>query len=168
MPEQANLTLIIFPQNCWRAGGGRSPKNLFRTYPQKNFPDISTNILQNFFDIAEKIYVIFAIKDTKIFLRHQNFSEIFMFCQNFAVIFAHAPFWGLSVHSVGLKATKVGLEEDTDGRGSLNGGRCIYSVNYLVCAVCSILYNHGIKITNPYGTAILLFPLLEFSPIFIL
>jgi hypothetical protein len=67
-----------------------------------------------------------------------------------------------------LKATKVGLEEDTDGRGSLNRGRCIYSVNYLVCAVCSIQYNHGIKITNPYGTAILLFPLLEFSPIFIL
>jgi hypothetical protein len=63
LPEQANLTLIFFPQNC--------------------FPDISTNILQNFSDIAKKIYVICAIKDTNIFLRHHNAScaTLLLYCK---------------------------------------------------------------------------------------
>jgi hypothetical protein len=58
LPEQANLT-IFFPPKLLASGGGEVTK--------KFFPDISTNILQNFSDIAKKIYVIFAIKDTKIF-----------------------------------------------------------------------------------------------------
>jgi hypothetical protein len=52
LPEQANLTLIFFPKIVGERGG--VTKNYFPDIPQKNFPDIPTNILQNFPDIAKK------------------------------------------------------------------------------------------------------------------
>jgi hypothetical protein len=72
LPEQANLTLIFFPKIVGD-GGGEVTKIYFPYIPQKLFPDISTNILQNFPDIVKKIYVIFAkiqkfFYDIKIFL----------------------------------------------------------------------------------------------------
>jgi hypothetical protein len=87
LPEQANLTLIFLPKIVGE-GGGVSPKNFFRTYT-KNFSGHTYKHSTKFSRHSKKIYVIFA--DTKIFLRHQNFSEIFMFCPNFAVIFARPP-----------------------------------------------------------------------------
>ena len=50
LPEQANLTLIFFPKIV---GEGGEVTKIF-------FPDIPTNILQNFPDIAKKIHGIFA------------------------------------------------------------------------------------------------------------
>jgi hypothetical protein len=50
LPEQANLTLIFFPKIV---GEGGEVTKIF-------FPDIPTNILQNFPDIAKNIHVIFA------------------------------------------------------------------------------------------------------------
>jgi hypothetical protein len=76
LPEQANLTLIFFPKIVGEQGG--SPKK-FSGHTYKH----STK-----FSLHNKKHLRNFRKDTKIFLRHQNFSEIFMLCPNFAVIFA--------------------------------------------------------------------------------
>jgi hypothetical protein len=72
------LNINIFPQNCWRAGGGRSPK-FFSGHTKKKF---SGHITQ--FPLTSRNFR----ENTKIFSGHQNFPEIFKFCPNFALLFA--------------------------------------------------------------------------------
>ena len=68
--------------------GGEVTKKFFPDIPKKCFPDIHTYKHSTKFSRHSKKNSRNFRKDTKIFLRHQNFSEIFMFCPNFAVIFA--------------------------------------------------------------------------------
>jgi hypothetical protein len=52
LPEQANLTLIFLPKIVGEGGGCH--QKIFSGLTPKTFPDIPTNILQNFPDIAKK------------------------------------------------------------------------------------------------------------------
>jgi hypothetical protein len=60
--------------------------SFFQTYPKK-FSGHTYKHSTKFSRHSKKNSRDFR-KKKKIFLRHQNFSEIFMFCPNFAVIFA--------------------------------------------------------------------------------
>jgi hypothetical protein len=86
LPEQAILTLIFFPKIVGEGGGGGQQK-LFSGHTPKNFCGHTYKHSTKFSRHSKKKLRNFR-KDTKFFLRHQNFSEIFMFCPNFAVIFA--------------------------------------------------------------------------------
>jgi hypothetical protein len=82
LPEQANLTLIFFPKIVGEGGGGH--QKFFSGHTQKKIFWHTYKHSTKFFRHSKKNSRNFR-KDTKIFLRHQNFSEIFMFCPNFAV-----------------------------------------------------------------------------------
>jgi hypothetical protein len=82
LPEQANLTLIFFPKIVGEGGGGH--QKFFSGHTPKHFSGHTYKHSTKFSRHSKKNSHNFR-KDTKIFLRHQNFSEIFMFCPNFAV-----------------------------------------------------------------------------------